>query len=285
MAAAQAAQDAAAAAFAMVVPANKAKVHLRAFEGKNDDPTDALDFVDKVQGYAQIARLTDEETAQAVAFTVVPNSEAALWLQTQKRENPASVATWAALEPVLLARWCPALTPSQRAAAMDVCKQKKGEGVQAFMDRCRATQLSADRSIPDGDKTGNHVNCYVRRYNTSVLDLFLRGLREEQGLKGHVNGANATTRDEYLAEAIRYEIHVTKPVKMVVVAEVAKEEEAARPSCAGTATAPTTSATAARSRRRPEAAAETAAAAEAAERPATEARASTRCWGGSCSTT
>jgi len=108
---------------------------------------------------------------------------------------------------------------------MDVCKQKKGEGVQAFMDRCRATQLSADRSIPDGDKTGNHVNCYVRRYNTSVLDLFLRGLREEQGLKGHVNGANATTRDEYLAEAIRYEIHVTKPVKMVVVAEVAKEED------------------------------------------------------------
>ena len=41
------------------------------------------------------------------------------------------------------------------------------------------------------------------RYNKSVSEIFLRGLREEGGLKTHVNGANAVTRAEYLAEAVR----------------------------------------------------------------------------------
>ena len=52
----------------------------------------------------------------------------------------------------------------------------------------------------------------------------MRGLREDGGLKAHVNGFNAATRVAFLEEAIRFELHHAKPARGVVVAEVAEEE-------------------------------------------------------------
>ena len=219
-----AAVAAAAEAIAMIDPPNKARLSLRSFEGR-EDSQDARDFVAKVAAYAGVARLTNEETVQSVQFAFVPNSVAAKWLASLGEEDPDAVLTWTALQPHVLERFSPDMTPSQRAAAVEVCRQTKAESVLAFMDRCRATQLSLDRYIPANQKTGGEQPAYLDRYNKSVLEIFLRGLREEGGLKTHVNGANAVTRAEYLAEALRYEKHVLKPLRVAVVAEIENDED------------------------------------------------------------
>jgi len=212
---------AAAAAVAAGNPGNKARITLRAFDGKGD-AQDTRDFLDKVDGYRAVARLTDEETAQAVAFTIVPNSEAALWLMQQKERDAASTATWGALRPLMEERFSPPLTPSQRAALAESCKQRKGEGVRPFMDRCCVAQQGIDRVIPANERQGN---AYLLRFDNAALQLFLTGLREEGQMKAHVNASTANTRLEFLAEAVRYEVHVTKQVKAVVVAELAEDGE------------------------------------------------------------
>ena len=219
-----AAQAAAAAALAMVANPNKARLTLRSFEGKAD-PDDARDFIAKVEGYRVIARLTGAETVQSVQFACTPGSIAAHWLATMAEEDPDSVADWNTLLPLFKIRFTPDMTPSQRAAAVDACRQHKTEGVQPFMDRCRATQLILDRSIPAARKTGGARAQHLVTYSGMVLEIFLRGLREEGGLKAAVNGANATTREEYLAAAVRYETHVSRPKNNAVVAEIDQDED------------------------------------------------------------
>ena len=85
--------------------ANKARLHLRPFEGKNDSRV-TRDFCRKVTGYRAVARLSDEETAQAVGFAMLQGSAADEWYTALTEENPDAVETWAALEPLLMARWC-----------------------------------------------------------------------------------------------------------------------------------------------------------------------------------
>ena len=64
------------------------------------------------------------------------------------------------------------------------------------MDRCRATQLTLDCDIPNDQKTGGQRGPHMEKYNKSVTEIFLRGLREEGGLKAHINGTNPVTRAE-----------------------------------------------------------------------------------------
>ena len=219
--------DPAAAAAAAVALAmantNKARLTLRPFEGR-EDAADARDFIAKVEAYRIVARLTELETVQAIQFACVPGSVAALWLATLAEEDPDQVVDWATLRPQFTARFSPAMSSSQRASLLEVCRQYKTEAVKAFMDRCRATQLTLDRDIPNDQKTGGNRGPHMDRYNKHVSETFLRGLREDGGLKAHVNGANATTRAEYLAEAVRYEMHVIKAKGIAVVAELDQDE-------------------------------------------------------------
>ena len=86
-----AAQAAAAAALAMVANANKARLTLRSFEGK-EDATNARDFVAKVEAYRVVARLTGAETVQSIQFPCMPGSIAAHWLATLAKEDLEAVA-------------------------------------------------------------------------------------------------------------------------------------------------------------------------------------------------
>ena len=197
---------------------NKARLHLRPFEGKNDARV-TRDFCRKVTGYRAVARLSDEETAQAVGFAMLQGSAADEWYTALTEENPDAVETWGALEPLLMARFSPEPTASEKAAATDHCKMNRGEDVLQFLDRCRSTQLLLDSDVPADEKTQGNGAPYRRRYNAGILQLFLRGLREEGGLKSHVNGAlGCTTLEQYKTAAVTYERHVTKHVKVTVAA-------------------------------------------------------------------
>ena len=148
MAEAQAAAAAAAAVALALANTNKARLTLRPFEGR-EDAADARDFIAKVEAYRIVARLTELETVQAIQFACVPGSVAATWLATLAEEDPDQVVDWATLRPQFTARFSPAMSSSQRASLLEVCRQYKTEAVKAFMDRCRATQLTLDRDIPN----------------------------------------------------------------------------------------------------------------------------------------
>ena len=135
-----AAQAAAAAALATVAHPNKARLTLRSFKGR-EDADNARDLVAKVEAYRVVARLTGAETVQSIQFACAPGSIAAHWLATIAKEDPDSVVDWNTLRPLFNARFTPGMTPSQRAAAVDACRQHKTEAVRAFMDWCGATQL------------------------------------------------------------------------------------------------------------------------------------------------
>lgn len=199
--------------------ANKARLTLRLFEGKNDARA-TRNFCMKVDGYRAVARLTDEETAQAVSFAMVPASTADLWLTNLAEKTPDMATRWTRLRPLIIKRFSPDLTASERATAVDNCRQKKSEDVPAFLDQCQSVQLMMDRQIEDDEKD---TAAYRAKFDAAVLELFLKGLREDGGLKAHVNGAfQCTNLEQYLDYATRYERHIIKQVK-VVVAEVATD--------------------------------------------------------------
>ena len=199
---------------------SKARLNMPIFEGKLDLHTTRT-FVDRVDGYARVTRLTNEETAQAVAFAMVPGSTAAKWLANIKQRTPDDADAWDALRPRLLRRFSPALTASEKAVEVDGCKQTKAQDVQTFMDHCETTQLMLDLDMADDRKTGGQAANYALHLNEGILGLFLRGLREEGGLKSHVNAAlGCTTVQQHLDAAIKYERHITKATKVAIVAEL-----------------------------------------------------------------
>ena len=204
---------------------NKARLVLPVFQGKNDAHA-TRNFIDKVDGYATVTRLSTEEAAQAVAFAMQPGSPADLWLANLKVTDHANTLTWLLLKPLLLARFSPALTASEKAAVVDACRQGKHEDVQTFKDQCETVQILLDRDMDDAMKTAGNLANYRLQFSKSVLGLFLRGLREDQGLKSHVNASlNCTTLADYADSATRYERHITKAIK-VTVAELNQSGEA-----------------------------------------------------------
>jgi hypothetical protein len=205
---------------------SKAKLTLPSFDGKLDG-TMTRNFLSKVDGYAQVTRLSPEETAQAVAFALVPGSAADHWMINLKERQPDDAATWANLRPLMLARFSPALTASEKAQVMDNCKQSKNQDVQTFKDQCITTQLILDRDMDNDLKIGGNAARYTADFDAAVLAFFLRGLREEGGLKSHVNASlNCTTLAHYLNAAIQYERHITRALKVAVVAELNQFMEA-----------------------------------------------------------
>jgi uncharacterized membrane protein YgcG len=203
-------------------PANRARLHLPPFKGDNNAHTTRT-FARRVDGFMAVSRLTQEETAQAVAFSFVAGSPAEVWLENLQEAHPDEVETWAQLRPLLIARFSPTLTPSEEAAIAAHCTQHRGEDVQTFVDRCENTQILLERRIPQVQRINAFAIPFAANHAAGVMSLFLRGLRDDHGLKGHVNGTNAAGLAEYLAEAIRFERHVTKQIK-IVVAEVAEAE-------------------------------------------------------------
>lgn len=203
---------------------NKARLTLPNFKGENDALA-TRNFCHKVDGYMLVTRLTEEETAQAVAFAMTAGSVADLWLQNLTESDPDSVGTWDRLRPLIIGRFSPTLTPSERAAALEGCRQGKNEDVKAYMDKCESVQIMVEREIPRANRVGNFAASFLETHQKAVLDLFLRGLREETGLKSNVNGAlNCVTLAHYLEAAVRYERHVSKGIK-VTVAEVAEDDD------------------------------------------------------------
>jgi hypothetical protein len=66
-------------------------------------------------------------------------------------------------------------------------------------------------------KTNANAASYTIHFNAGILNLFLRGLREEGGLKSHVNAAiGCVTLTDFVSAATKYERHITKAVRVVV---------------------------------------------------------------------
>lgn len=199
-------------------PTNKARLTLRLYEGK-EDAAAAQDFVMKVDSYKAVARLTDAETAQAVSFAMTQGSPADKWLRNLMKTDPAVARSWDTLALRMLDRFAPTATASERADATDHCKQAKGETVRCFLDTCIEVKLMLDRNIAEEKKTGENADDYKEGFDAAVLELFLKGLREDGGLKSHVNGAfHCDLLHDYVIAAIRYERHVTKQAKVVIAA-------------------------------------------------------------------
>jgi hypothetical protein len=195
---------------------NKARLTLPTFDGKMDLHA-TRNFLDKVDGYAAVTRLNAAETAQAVAFAVVANSPADLWLTNLKERSPDDAQDWARLRPLMNTRFAPTLTASEKAAAVDGCTQGRHQEVPAFRDQCESVQLLLDREMDNALKTGGNADNYRTHFQGGILNLFLRGLRDEGGLKSHTNGALAcVSLADFVNAATRYERHITKSIKVVV---------------------------------------------------------------------
>ena len=189
--------------------ANKSRLVLTMFSGQMDAMATRA-FIKKVDGYQTVTHLTDAETAQAVAFAMLPGSNAEIWLTNEAEMVDDQTRLWTTLKPLLTARFTPTLTESEKAAAADACRQTKGADVMQFLDLCKKTAHLLDRDVPEAEKTNANAAPYLARWKKGVLALFLRGLTEAHGLKSHVNGAMATDLDSYLAAAQKYERHVAK---------------------------------------------------------------------------
>ena len=199
---------------------SKARMNMPIFDGMLDTQATRT-FLDLVDGYARVTRLNNEETAQAVAFAMVPGSAAAKWLANLRQRTPARAGDWDELRPLILRRFTPTLTASEKAAEVAKCRQTKNQDVQTFMDHCESVQLTLDLDMADDRKTGGQAANYALHVNEGILGLFLGGLREEGGLKSHVNAAlGCTTLQEHLDAAVKYERHITKATKVAVVAEL-----------------------------------------------------------------
>jgi hypothetical protein len=194
---------------------SKARLVLPVFEGKLDGQA-TRNFLSKVDGYSAVTRLTPQETAQAVAFALLPGSAADHWLTNLKEREEAVASAWDTLRPRMVTRFCPALTATEKAAAVDGCRQGRNEEILTFRDQCESTQLLLDRDMDPVLKANPNVASYTAHYEGGILGLFLRGMREEGGLKSHVNAAlGCTTLNEFVEAAVRYERHITK-IKVVV---------------------------------------------------------------------
>jgi hypothetical protein len=199
---------------------NRARLVLRLFKG-DGDALATLDFIQKVDAYALVTRLTDAETAQAVAFAVEMGSRADVWLSNLRLSAPRDAASWDRLKIRLQERFSPRQTASEKAAIVEALKQGKEEDVAAYADRCDKIQYLLERDIPDERKTGDNEDAYLANHQAGVLEKLLRGLREADGFKKAVNSSlHCNTLEEYKQAAIRIEKNSVTAKKTAVVAAV-----------------------------------------------------------------
>ena len=200
---------------------NQARIQLPKFSGaERDGGNTAMIFTKKVDRYRTITGLTDEQTAEAVIFSLVPGSPAARWFNNKSESEPATVAKWSVLKPALIKRYCSALSASEAGAMSEGLKQNKDEDAAEFFDRCHATQLLIER----GTEVDTTTEAYQAAFRKNVNALFLKGLRDTGGLKAHVNGqSRGKTSEELVDLATNYDIS-HKPTQKFTVADVTTEE-------------------------------------------------------------
>jgi hypothetical protein len=191
----QAAGDAAAQA-----ALNKARLVMPLFDGKGDARA-TKQFLELVDSYQTVTRLTDAETARAVSFSMIPGSSAETWFQNLKDDEPVDVLNWPALRQHFVARFSPPLNPSEKGKVADCLLQGAKEDVYSFLDRCRAAQKLIFRDIPDNMKTGANAASYTLHQNAAILEKFLRGLRTAGDFKEKVNSAPGCTTLAHFREA------------------------------------------------------------------------------------
>lgn len=209
-------------------PPNRARLVLPPFEGGNGTTAmEARDFVDKCDSYATVARLSNEEIAQAVNFAVKKGSVAATWLRSLRQEDAAVAADWAQLKARFLARFCPSWTPAERAAAVGALKQNAHEDALSFLDRCRETQIMVEVDISAARRGTNPAvaaiaAAFKENHDACILDMFLRGLRTTNNFMKDVNSSpGCTTLEEFSAAAVRIEKYQPAHVQVVPIAAVA----------------------------------------------------------------
>ena len=147
------APGAAAAAPHAAAPRTRPRSSFPSFKGDMDSLA-TMDWVSKVDSYKTIARITTEEAAEAVKFAMEAGSVAEVWLRNLRMRDAATAADWAQLKPVLLARFSPKITASEKAQVVECLRQGKQEDVAAFYDRCISVQLLVDRDVPAAHKAG-----------------------------------------------------------------------------------------------------------------------------------
>jgi hypothetical protein len=208
--------------------ATKARLTLPKFFGTGH-PLETKLFIAKVAAYARVCTLDDAQTAEAVSFAL--EGEASTWLVNQLMTDPAAVQSWDTLRPLMQTRFSRTLTPTERARMVEELKQRPNEKVYAFYDRCHAVQHVCELDVPQDQRTGGRKAFFDVVHNGGVLEKFLRGLREDGGLKLGVN--NATGADDlpgYLAVALRLErnqLEAAKRPPAPVIAAVAPLAEGA----------------------------------------------------------
>ncbi len=195
------------------------------FKGKMDALKTAA-FVAKVASFATVTRLTPEETAEAVAFAMADDSPADKWMQNLRLSNAAAAGNWTLLSPMLVTRFSPRLTPSEKASLVEGLKQSKDEDVHAFVDRCHSVQFLMERDIPDDQKQGANRANYEANHDAGVLEKFLRGLRTADNLKQAVNSApQCDTLAQYMDAATRIEKNSAKASAAAAAVVAAMEAE------------------------------------------------------------
>ena len=201
---------------------NQARVQLPKFSGtEKDGGNTAMIFTKKVDRYMTITKLSDEQTAEAVIFSLVPGSPAALWFNNKSESEPATVARWSVLKPAMIKRYCSPLSASEAGAMSESLKQGKDEDASDFFDRCHATHLLIER----GTEVDTASAAYKAAFTKSVNALFLKGLRETGGLKAHVNGqSRGKSSDELVDLAMNFDVS-HKPTKKFTVAAITTEEK------------------------------------------------------------
>ena len=191
-------------------PINKARLVMPLFDGKGDARA-TIKFLELVDSYQTVTRLTDEETARAVPFALIPGSTAETWYQNLKDDRPNDVAEWPALRARIIERFSPPLNPSQKGKVADALSQGAKEDVQSFLDRVRSAQKLINKGFPENMRTGNQADSYRVHEEASIMEKFLRGLRMAGDFKEKVNSAaGCTTLAQYLTVAVTIEHNMTK---------------------------------------------------------------------------
>jgi hypothetical protein len=132
-----------------------------------------MDFATKVDSYAKVARLEDDETAEAFSFSMGVASNAEAWLRNLRNEDEATAGSWRRLKPAFLRRFAPNLTASEKAALVERLRQDKHEDVASFLDRCKEVQFLVERDIPEERRVGEHIAAaFKAAHNDGVLQSF-----------------------------------------------------------------------------------------------------------------
>ena len=179
-----------------------AKLSLKAFDGKGS-PIDARIFIRKLESYAAICKLTDEQTADCVKFNVT--DVASRWFATLEENLDDRVLLWSTLRPAFETRFCRAYTPAELASLCKSLEQKSSESVDDFMDRCQEVQFLEEQGVPVAIRQhADTKQAFQDIHNNGVSLKFINGL--QPAIRKRVTAdSTADSLEHYLRSARRAE--------------------------------------------------------------------------------